>query len=357
MAGPQWRNPLPGVPAVESPFFKALFEGQQAPPGWLEAARALRRDGFAVIDFPDPGFAADAEAIKRDLAPAFDLPWWRKQAHGARQSLRVQDAWRTHEAVRRIACNREILSLLAYLYGRPAFPFQTLNFPVGTQQHFHTDAVHFHSVPERFMCGVWVALEDVDDDNGPLIYYPGSHRWPVYGNDQIGHYTNRPMETTQSAYEPLWRALVEAEGLTPQRFRARKGQALIWAANLLHGGAEHANLDRTRWSQVTHYFFDGCAYLTPMQSDPYLGRVAFREPFNILTGGHQKNHYGDQPLPEAAIKQMRPPIGRAAPPDRLPADFDPRLYLAANPDVAAAKVDAAEHYMRHGRFEGRRLRP
>jgi ectoine hydroxylase-related dioxygenase (phytanoyl-CoA dioxygenase family) len=28
------------------------------------------------------------------------------------------------------------------------------------------------------MCGVWVALEDVDAGNGPLFYYPGSQRLP-----------------------------------------------------------------------------------------------------------------------------------------------------------------------------------
>ena len=28
------------------------------------------------------------------------------------------------------------------------------------------------------MCGVWIALEDVDPDEGPLSYYPGSPRLP-----------------------------------------------------------------------------------------------------------------------------------------------------------------------------------
>lgn len=37
--------------------------------------------------------------------------------------------------------------------------------------------------------------------------------------------------------------------------------------------------------------------------------------------------------------------------------FDPQLYLLANPDVAAAGVDPAQHYLLHGRREKRRLRP
>lgn len=41
----------------------------------------------------------------------------------------------------------------------------------------------------------------------------------------------------------------------------------------------------------------------------------------------------------------------------LPRDFDARQYLLANPDVAKAGADAAEHYLRFGRNEGRKLRP
>jgi glycosyltransferase involved in cell wall biosynthesis len=38
---------------------------------------------------------------------------------------------------------------------------------------------------------------------------------------------------------------------------------------------------------------------------------------------------------------------------RLPDDFDPATYLRLNPDVQASGLDAARHYLRHGRREGR----
>ena len=41
----------------------------------------------------------------------------------------------------------------------------------------------------------------------------------------------------------------------------------------------------------------------------------------------------------------------------LPADFDPILYLLANPDVARAGMDAREHYLKYGHKENRSLRP
>jgi hypothetical protein len=40
----------------------------------------------------------------------------------------------------------------------------------------------------------------------------------------------------------------------------------------------------------------------------------------------------------------------------LPKDFDPKAYLAANPDVKKAKVDPVQHWLNHGFREGRPLR-
>jgi hypothetical protein len=104
------------------------------------------------------------------LAEEYDWAVWRaKKADGGLGGMRIQDS--PNALVRRIAGNPCIIELLSQLYGRPAFPFQTLNFPVGTEQPFHADAVHFSGVPERFMCGVWVALEDIGPEQG-LVYYP-----------------------------------------------------------------------------------------------------------------------------------------------------------------------------------------
>ena len=41
--------------------------------------------------------------------------------------------------------------------------------------------------------------------------------------------------------------------------------------------------------------------------------------------------------------------------EQLPAEFDEKEYLAANPDVAAAAANAAMHYLCFGRKEGRKL--
>jgi len=258
---------LPGVPLIESPFFEqdvaALSPEHQA------VARQLHDHGFAVLDFPDPDFDPRADAIRERLADRFD---WRDPA-ACPVSARIQDAWEFDNDVRDIACNPSILALLSAVYGRQAFPFQTLNFPIGTQQPVHSDHIHFCSIPERFMCGVWVAMEDVHAEAGPLFYYPGSHVWPSYGNEHIGA---SPGVDAVMKFIRLHEALPRTFGVERRTFAARKGQALIWASNLLHGGAPQSDPARSRWSQVTHYFFEGCRYMTPLQNDPLKGRIKKR---------------------------------------------------------------------------------
>jgi len=346
-------NPLPGVPHVESPFFDRLFPQDATDAQTLRVARDLREKGFAVLDFPEPEFERLTDEIRGALQDRYDWDYWHAEGHRHGISLRVQDAWEDVSAVRQLACNARVLQLLERLYGRPAWPFQTLNFPTGTQQHIHTDSIHFSSVPERFMCGVWVALEDIGPDQGPLVYYPGSHRWPIYTNEHIGRcITRMPDVPTQQLYEPMWRALIEAHGVEPEYFHARKGQALIWAANLLHGGSPQAAPSLTRWSQVTHYYFDDCAWYTPMLSDPMYGRTTFRRPVNILTGQEMRHRYAGHSIPmEYIVAAVGALDWRAL------GAFNAEAYLRANPDVAAAGVNPAEHYLKYGVKEKRLLRP
>ena len=362
-------DPLPGVPLIESPFFSDHFDVGRTEPVVFQAACQLNRQGFAVIDFPDPEVDLVADRVVDALRDRYDWNAWRDNGH----PMRLQDAWAWNADVRRLAVNATVLELLEGLYGRPAFPFQTLNFPVGTEQHYHSDSVHFSSVPERFMCGVWLALEDIHVDAGPVIYYPGSHAWPIYVNEHIGHTHQPAIGTHQSAFEPLWRRLVDVHKAQPERLLLRKGQALIWAANLLHGGERHRDRDRTRWSQVTHYYFEGCSYYTPMTSDPALGSISFRTPVDIARGVGRANIYNGEEVDSAFIDHVNPARRNQLPanldarryilaqmdPARhnlLPPDFDAQEYLLANPDVAAGGSSAEFHYLMHGHAEGRPLR-
>jgi hypothetical protein len=76
---------------------------------------------------------------------------------------------------------------------------------------------------------------------------------------------------------------VAERGLVAEEAGLRRGQALIWSANLLHGGSPIRDLKRSRHSQVTHYYFEGCSYFTPLLSDSERGRYR-RYPVDIRSG-------------------------------------------------------------------------
>jgi hypothetical protein len=187
---------------------------------------------------------------------------------------RVQDAWQNSFAIKKLALHERVLSLLRFLYKREPLPFQTLNFPVGTQQPAHSDTIHFNSEPAGLMCGVWVALEDIDAGNGPLVYYPGTHKLP----ELKMHHINCRAETAEyRKYEVHIQKMIMTAGWTPKYGLVKKGTCIIWAANLLHGGALQLEPGRTRLSQVTHYFMSGYEYLyTPMLSPK--GQPKLRNP-------------------------------------------------------------------------------
>jgi len=285
-------NIFPGLPLIESPLFPVRKETMGLTAEEERIAVSLYEKGYAVLDFPDADLDVRIERIKANLSPRYGIDFADPQSNKTTGERRIQDAWIFDEDVRAIAANQAVLDLLGKLYGRAAFPFQTLNFPVGTQQDGHSDSVHFSSLPERFMCGVWLALEDVGPDAGPLFYYPGSHRWPIVTNALIGRRGyGSALGSAQDPYGPAWRALCEAHGVREEVFLPRKGQALIWCANLLHGGSRQNDPRLTRWSQVTHYYFDDCIYYTPAFSDEALGQLQMRQLVSISDGMPRPNRY------------------------------------------------------------------
>lgn len=302
-------NLFPGMPLIESPLFPSTKASQGLTAEEDRIGTSLYETGYAVFDFPDAEMDARIERIKSNLSPRYGINFADPHGDKTTGERRIQDAWMFDEDVRAIATNESVLDLLSKLYGRRAFPFQTLNFPVGTQQEAHSDSVHFSSMPERFMCGVWLAMEDIGPDSGPLFYYPGSHRWPIVTNGLIGRRGyGSELRSAQDPYGPAWRALCDANGAQEETFFARKGQALIWCANLLHGGSRQNNPSLTRWSQVTHYYFEECIYYTPAFSDEAVGRLDLRNLVSISDGERRPNRYlgeevQEKPSPDVAKKQ------------------------------------------------------
>lgn len=215
--------------------------------------------GWVVIETDIPDFDILAKEIIAGVAPCY------------KDQNRIMNAWKWCAPVKTLAENARVLETLQKLYQSDPRPFQTLNFPAGTKQPAHSDCIHFSADPPEKMAGVWVALEDTDKNNGALFVCPGSHRLPVYHMQDFGL---RSTYEDYHLYEKALERIIREHGFEKQELYLKKGQAVIWSANLLHGGSEIRDPARTRHSQATHYYFKGCKnYYCPMLSDLKSGRI------------------------------------------------------------------------------------
>lgn len=157
-------------------------------------------------------------------------------------------------ASRAIFCS-PVVEVLDAVFGSPGNAFQCLTFNHGSQQRMHQDGAYVVvSEPLQFLAS-WIALEDVTAGSGELMYYPGSHRLDdfLFGDEQSKSWT--PELHGKDIHAQFLDSIVarsEAAGLSRETFLPKKGDALIWASDLVHGGTKMEN-ERTRKSIVTHY--------------------------------------------------------------------------------------------------------
>lgn len=196
------------------------------------------------------------------------------------ESPRIVEAWKDIDEVKQLSQNPIVINFLKDLYGRYPLPFSTINFIYSTEQPLHSDYIHFGSIPELFLTGVWIALEDIHPDSGPLTIVPKSHNLEVVDLDILGvdvPKNNKQLKENYTIYESYIENLVEESGLERVPVHLKKGQCLIWHANLLHGGSPLKNPKLTRRSLVTHYHYSDCENYNPSFSSKKNNIIAERK--------------------------------------------------------------------------------
>lgn len=161
----------------------------------------------------------------------------------------------------RILKNNGLLSWLSLLIGREPKPLQTIASHKGSQQGTHSDSIHMTTYPLGYLTAAWIAFEDIDPDSGPLVYYPGSHKLLyVFSKDvEITEedFQREGYQPYHARYEPRIQQLIDKHRLEPHYFHAKKGDVLIWHANLLHGGSPRRRMELSRRAVVCHFFGKG----------------------------------------------------------------------------------------------------
>ncbi|HSH39490.1 MAG TPA: phytanoyl-CoA dioxygenase family protein [Chthoniobacterales bacterium] len=245
--------------------------------------------------------------------------------------FKFNDLYLLLDELRALALAPELSLLLKRLLGgRTPVLCYSLTFEHGSGQPIHIDSLYMTPKTPSHLLATWIALEDVHPDAGPLVYYPGSHKIPLYRFEDGTHHARQEEMDAWTAYIT---GEMAQRGIASQTFIARKGDLFIWHSDLVHGGSHIGDPTKTRRSLVCHYLTEQDIRRT---KNPQL-----RE-FN---GAYW-------------LDRLQPPVYTA--PDRFGPDlpFPEELYLRRHPDVRAAVENGSipsgfYHYERHGFGEKR----
>lgn len=208
------------------------------------------RDGYAII----PSFLSESEV--NEINAEIERLDRNKEANW-KYGNKIMFAIKQSTLLNGIANHPTLLKTLELLLGKKVFIFQSINFLKGSKQATHSDSIHMTTFPLGYLIAVWIALEDIEETSGPLHYYPTSHKLPYLMHDDYNHGGNALLlgKNTYAKYEEaIAEQLKEQPQLEKKSFLAKKGDILIWHANLLHGGNPILDDSKSRKSMVLHYY-------------------------------------------------------------------------------------------------------
>lgn len=273
---------LLNIPWIESPFFYDLLGNSELSDKDKEICKHYYEEGYVIIDLELENSVINDIVSDMYKATTEKDTVYHPDHVTYTESKRIFEEWKKSKPIANLTVHPKVMSVLEMLYNKKPFPFSTINFIKGSNQPLHSDIIHFHSVPSLWMAGVWVALEDVDEKNGTLQIVPKSHKWPIIEYDTLNLPHPDEIENGEAEnyleYENFIEDLVTTMNGTKISVPLKKGQALIWAANMLHGGCNVEGItdfNKTRLTQANHYFFEGCQeYYCPMFSNKNKGIYA-----------------------------------------------------------------------------------
>ncbi|HNM23924.1 MAG TPA: phytanoyl-CoA dioxygenase family protein, partial [Saprospiraceae bacterium] len=237
---------------------------------WQAAARLFVEKGYLILR--NVFSEADTDALNAEVDQLLQAGKVGYNYTGRK----ITNLWETSAlANERFFRNPELLRLLEFLLGKKIIPFHTLNFTVGSEQRAHSDSIHMTTEPPGYLIAAWIALEDCATDNGPLFFYPGSHRLPYVMADDFdaGNTALTIGADSNRRYEDKIAELIATQHLNKELFLGRRGDVLVWHANLLHGGSPIARTGATRKSMVCHYFAEEVICYHEISQRPALIRM------------------------------------------------------------------------------------
>jgi hypothetical protein len=300
------------------------------------------RDGCALLEgFFDPvrvdRAASAARRVLRerprevvvDCLQSGQRSFWAQAAHPETRHFKFNDLHLLCDALRDLALDPELTAVLGELLGDAPVLCSSVSFEKGSSQPKHIDSLCMTPRTPHSLITAWIACEDAHPDAGPPVYYPGSHKIPLYTFNDGSHHASRDEIVDWFDYIDVQLRL---RGLRARKLVARKGDVFIRHADLVHGGSPIADFGRTCACAAFHYFGAGDCVERGMDIEP-------------LRGGYW-------------LRRLRAPVAVAPSAFGPGFPFPEESYLRRYPDVREA-VEAGmcpsgeSHYRMYGFDEGR----
>ncbi len=230
----------------------------------LASVQALNEEIDRVWEQPPAGLLAETfepDGVLRLIPP--------ERVHREGRS-KLLDLYAYSAAARRVASAPPVVAFLAAIFDDTPKAFMGLTLWNGLQAAMQKDSAHVQvEANPRAMAAAWVALEDVKPGTGELEYYIGSHRAPDYLFGGVSKWMEG-FGAEQERFVASLHADAETYGQTKGSFLAKRGDALLWHADLAHADAPVSKLQASRRSMLT--------YFTPARERPaYYKRVQRQE--------------------------------------------------------------------------------
>ena len=270
---------LPDAIAPEEPLFRSRFGGlwidrrdaHELLADRLSRGEVTAMEAEALTHYIDHGYVIFPKAVDDEVIDAY-LDLLERSWDEAPPSVYVLVEWQGRHMSREfydkitkvsgLHCCYEraaelifplvVLRFLTLIYDRPPVAFQTMTMRKGSEETLHIDTGPLTLTEPMTMAASWLALEDVRTGSGEFEFVPGSHSVPEYLHPSMSKGHNNDMTTYGEVLNQMKAACAD-RGFITERFEAKKGDVLIWHADLLHGGAKIEDPSSTRKSLVTHF--------------------------------------------------------------------------------------------------------
>ena len=199
-----------------------------------EQKARYRQDGYVVLERV---FAS--EECRRFVRHVDDLRAGRKQLDGfGQQENYGQRTFNQHlydPLALQFLIDDRLHRPLADCFDDEPEAIQTMHFYEGSEHPLHQDQYY---LPDCM--SAWIAMVDVDENNGPLVVQPGSHQGRLVSKSDA-HHELLPGETYREQqhgrYFPLVRQVFHDNGRAEAQVLVRQGDVVLFHGRLIHGGA------------------------------------------------------------------------------------------------------------------------